>query len=296
MPMQYQKVPLIATWVSIILAIVKFVIWIISWSVAILASAMDSLLDVWISIFNWFALKTASAPPDSKFNYGRWKIEGIAAIIEWVIIIWSWLFIIWESVSKILHKEVIQNIDLGLVVMIFSIVLVGGLVLYLSYIAKKTWNLVIKADLLHYKTDLLTNIGVIISLIIVKLTNIYYVDFIFWLVIGVYIIKEAFQLLKEGLDIILDKALEERDQIKEILNKFVKQWLIKSWHDLKTRKGWQYKFVEFHFVVDPDTTVKKAHDIGDIIADEVKKLDNKVYWEIIYHADRTDDSTCKSWV
>lgn len=81
-----EKVPLIAAWISVVLAIIKFVVWLVSGSVAILSSAIDSLLDIAISIFNWFAIKTAFAPPDSKFNYGKGKIEGIAAVVEGTVI------------------------------------------------------------------------------------------------------------------------------------------------------------------------------------------------------------------
>ena len=291
--MSYQKVPLVATLVSVILAIIKFIVWLISGSVAILSSAMDSLLDVWISVFNWFALKTASAPPDSKFNYGKWKIEGIAAVIEGTIIFLSGLFIIYESLKKIWFKETIKDIDLWLIVMIISIVVVGWLVMYLNYMYNKTKNLVIKSDVLHYKTDLITNLGVILSLIIVKFTWIYRIDFIMWFIIWIYIAKEAIHLIREWIWILLDEALEERNQIAKILDEFVVKWIIKSWHDLKTRKWWRYKFVEYHFVVDPNTTVKEAHDIWDMIAEQIKKLDPNSEWEVIYHPDREDDSKCK---
>lgn len=288
--MSYQKVPLIATFVSTFLAIIKIIVWIISWSVSVLSSAVDSLLDVWISMFNWFALKTAYTPFDSRFNYGKWKIEGIAVVIEGIIIIISWLFIILEAFKKIIFNEIVENIDLGIYIMILSVIVVWVLVWYLSIMYKKSWNVVIKSDLIHYKMDLLINLGVIISLIIVKFTGIYYFDFIFWLIIWIYIIKESFSLLKEWIWILLDKALEERDKIASILDEFVKKWTIKWWHDLRTRKSWPYKFVEFHFIVDPNMTIKQAHNIWDEISDHIKKLDDKFNWVIIYHPDRKNDA------
>lgn len=177
--------------------------------------------------------------------------------------------------------------------MIFSIVIVGILVIYLYFVVKKTGNIVIKSDFVHYKTDLLTNLWVILSLIVVKITKIYYVDFLIWFLIWGYIIKEAFSLFREWIWILLDEALEERDKIVNILNEFVKEWKINSWHDLKTRKWWHYKFVEFHFVVDPNMTVKQAHDLWEEIAKSIEKIDPNGRWEIIYHVDRENDSTCE---
>lgn len=289
----YQKVPLIATGVSIILAIVKFIVWILTWSVLILSSALDSILDIAVSIFNYIALKISLSPADREYNYGKWKIEWIAAVIEWSIITLSGAFIIYESIDKLINKNTISDIDIWIYVIIFSIIVVFFLVLYLSHFAKKTNNLVIQSDLMHYKTDLITNWVIIISLTIIYFTKFYVIDFILWILAWIYIIKEALELSKKWIDVLLDKSLEERSEIEKILNNFVKNWVINSWHDFKTRKWWIFKFVEFHFVVDPNTTVKQAHEIINKIKQDIYKLDENYIWEIIWHADYEDDSKFK---
>ena len=83
----------LATFTAVTLLIVKFIVWILSWSVAVLSSAIDSMLDMFVSIFNYIALKNSLKPADEKFNYGRWKIEALAAFLEWLIITFSWLYI-----------------------------------------------------------------------------------------------------------------------------------------------------------------------------------------------------------
>ncbi len=284
-----RKATFVAIVVSIILAIVKLIVGIMSGSVAVLASALDSILDMVVSIFNNIALKIAESKPDKKFNYGKSKIEGLAALFEGIIIIGSGLFVIYEAIKKIIHKEVITDVDASIYVMAFSIIVVSGLVAFLSYVAKKTNNLIIKSDTLHYKTDLLTNSAVLISLIIVKLTGWYFVDFILSIIIGIYIIKEALEIVKEGIEVLLDVALDEEivEKIKEIIKK---EPLVLDFHCLRTRKAGNRNFVDVHLVLTPDMKLKLAHTIVENVEEKIRQIDPSKKWIINIHADPYDDS------
>ena len=284
-----RKATFVAIIVAIILSIAKIIIGILSGSVAVLASALDSVLDMFVSIFNNIALKISESKPDEKFNYGKSKIEGLAALFEGLIIIASGLFIIYEAIRKLIEKEAITHLDASIYVMIFSIVIVGGLVAFLNYIAKKTNNLVIKSDALHYKTDLITNSVVLISLIIIKFTGWYFVDFILSILIGIYIIKEASEIVKEGFEILLDVALdfETVEKIKEIIKK---EPLVLDYHCLRTRKAGNRNFVDVHLVLTPDMKLKLAHTIIENVEDKIRALDPDKKWIINIHADPYDDS------
>jgi len=284
-----RKATFVAIIVSIILAIAKVTVGILSGSVAVIASALDSILDMIVSIFNNIALKISESKPDKKFNYGKSKIEGLAALFEGLVIIASGLFIIYEAIRKLIHKEIITDINISIYVMVFSIVVVGGLVAFLNYVAKKTNNLVIKSDSLHYKTDLFTNGAVLISLIIVKLTGWYFVDFILSILIGIYIIKEASEIVKEGFEILLDVALdfETVEKIKEIIKK---EPLVLDYHCLRTRKAGNRNFVDVHLVLTPDMKLKLAHTIIENVEEKIRNIDPDKKWVINIHADPYDDS------
>ncbi len=284
-----RKATFVAIIVSIILAIAKIVIGILSGSVAVLASALDSILDMFISIFNNIALKISESKPDKKFNYGKSKIEGLAALFEGLIIIASGMFVIFEAIKKLIEKEPITHLNESITVMVFSIVVVGGLVAFLNYVAKKTDNLVIKSDALHYKTDLFTNSAVLISLIIVKITGWYFVDFILSVLIGLYIIKEASEIVKEGFEILLDVALdfETVEKIKEIIKK---EPLVLDYHCLRTRKAGNRNFVDVHLVLTPDMKLKLAHTIIENVEEKIRAIDPDKKWIINIHADPYDDS------
>ena len=132
-----QKATIIATTTAFFLAIFKLSVGIFSGSIAILASAIDSLLDMGISIFNFVAVKNSWTDPDDQFNYGRGKIEALAAFLEGIIIAMAGIFIAYESVSRIIYQKPVGEIGIGVVVMIISVIVTGWLVGYLESVAKK---------------------------------------------------------------------------------------------------------------------------------------------------------------
>lgn len=287
-----KKAPLVATMVAFFLALIKFVVWILSGSVALLSSAIDSLLDTGVSIFNYFAIKFALDPADKEHNYWHWKMEAIAASIEWTIITISGLYIVYESINKIMNPEVVIHVNWTLIVMFISILSTGALVYFLTYVYKKTNNLVIKADITHYKMDLFTNIAVISTLAILYFfPALSWIDGVVGLLIWIYIIHEAYVLIKQWIDLLLDKTLDEHDEVKKIVDKYLDTPGMTSYHCLKTRSGGSRdKFVEFHFVMDPDTTIEKAHNLWNEIEADIKKIDKSAFWHIVWHVDPYDDS------
>jgi len=287
------SLPRLATFVAsitaFVLAVSKVIVGIMTGSVAVIASAIDSLLDMVISIFNNIAVKISESKPDKKYNYGKGKIEGLAALFEGLFISGSGLYIIYEGIRKIVNHEKIINIEYSIYVMIFSMVATLCLVVFLTYVVKKTNHLIIKSDLLHYKTDLLTNGAVLISLIIIKFTGFYYIDFILSILIGAYIIKEASKIIKDGLDVILDASLDFKivEKIKEIIKK---EPLVLDYHCLRTRKAGHRNFVDVHIVLTPDMKLKLAHTVIEKIEEKIRELDPTKRWIINIHADPYDDS------
>ena len=287
------SLPRLATFVAsitaFVLAVSKVIVGIMTGSVAVIASAIDSLLDMVISIFNNIAVKISESKPDKKYNYGKGKIEGLAALFEGLFISGSGLYIIYEGIRKIVNHEKVINIEYSIYVMIFSMVATLCLVVFLTYVVKKTNHLIIKSDLLHYKTDLLTNGAVLISLIIIKFTGFYYIDFILSILIGAYIIKEASKIIKDGLDVILDASLDFKivEKIKEIIKK---EPLVLDYHCLRTRKAGHRNFVDVHIVLTPDMKLKLAHTVIEKIEEKIRELDPTKRWIINIHADPYDDS------
>lgn len=192
-----QKATITAMSVAFLLACIKFFVGMYSGSVAILSSAIDSLLDMSVSLFNTTAVHNAEKNPDKKFNYGRGKIEALAAFLEGLIIFISAIYILSESIKKFSQNEPLADFGLGFGVMIISFIITGLLVFFLLKIAKQTKNLIIESDALHYKTDLLTNGGIIVGMIIMYFTKWNSIDAILGIAIAFYIAYNAVEIIKK---------------------------------------------------------------------------------------------------
>jgi len=284
-----KKATVVSSLTAIILIIIKLTIGIISGSVAVLASAIDSVLDLVVSAFNYFAINTSEKPADEEFNYGRGKIEALAAVIEGTVITMSGIFIFYEAIKKAYRKEIVTNLDSSIIVMIVSLVLTFALVAFLNFVAKKTNNMVIKADALHYKTDLYSNGAILISLAIIYFTDFYLIDSIMGVVISLYIIYSAYEILKEGVLVLLDRALDE-ETVEKIKNIIKNEKKIQDYHFLKTRNSANTNFVDVHLVFDGKISLLQAHYAGDRVEDAIKEINSKNQWVINVHLDPYDDS------
>jgi len=285
-----KRATIVSSSVATLLLIVKFILGITSGSVAVLASAIDSFLDMLVSGFNFFAIKKAEEHPDEEYHYGKAKIQAIAAVIEGTIITVSGIYIIYEAIKKLSSGSVTKLLTPSIVAMTLSIIITYLLVKYLLKVASETDNLVIKADALHYKTDLWSNAAVLIALGLVYMTGIDAIDAIFGLGIGLYIIYSAYEIIQEGIEILLDRALDGDivASIGEIVSNHPE---VTSYHWLRTRTDGNTNFVEFHMVLRPNMLLLEAHRIADEIEDQIHLLDTKKNWIITPHFDPYDDES-----
>ena len=284
-----KRATVVATVVATTLTFVKFFIGVASGSVAVLASAIDSLLDTLISIFNFFAIKKSEEKATDEFQYGKGKIQAIAAVIEGTVITISGFYIIYEAIQKAWHGSETTLLTPAIVVMVISIIVTFALVRYLLAVSKATNNLVIKSDALHYQTDLWSNGVILLSLGVVYLTGWEIVDALFGFGIGIYIIYSAYEIIEEGILILLDRALDREtvEKIKKIIETHKE---VNGYHWLKTRTDGKVNFVEFHLVLQPNLYLIEAHRISDEIEEQIMKLDTTKAWVITPHYDPFDDS------
>jgi len=284
-----KKATVVSSGVAAFLTLMKFAIGIASGSVAVLASAVDSILDMFVSLFNYFAISNSEKPADEVFNYGRGKIEALASVIEGVIISISGIFLLYTAVNKYFSDETSAYLDVSLLVMSISLFVTIGLVAYLNAVAKKTNNMVIKADALHYKTDVWVNASVLISLVAVYLTGYELIDILVGAGISIFIIYSAYELIEEGVLVLLDRALDEEIR-DEIINIIKSEEKVNDFHFLKTRGAGDNNFVDVHLVFDCVITLMAAHRVADNIEEKIKKLDLEKEWIINIHLDPYDDS------
>jgi len=176
--------------------------------------------------------------------------------------------------------------------MLISLVITIGLVVFLNYVAKKTGNMVIKADALHYKTDIFSNGAVLIALALISMTGEQLIDPILGIGIAIFMIYSSVPIIKEGILMLLDAALPEENiqQIKNILQASIAKGETNDYHFLQTRESGSHIFISVHIVFNVSISLYDAHVISDKLELQIKQLfpDKKVH--IIIHMDPYDDS------
>lgn len=267
--------------VALILIIAKLIAWMWSDSITILATLIDSCLDAAASLITLYAVHHALQPADKEHRFGHGKAEALAGMGQSMFIGGSAMFLLLESINRLLHPKVLQVIDIGIVVMVISIVLTSALIAFQTHVVKQTGSTAIKADSIHYKTDLLVNAAVIAALLLAAYGWPGF-DPIFAIVIAFYILHSAWEIATTAIDELMDKELsvEERSQIKEVV---LTHASAKGLHDLRTRRAGTTSFIQFHLELDGGLTLHQAH----VIADEVEAM-VKAQWtdaEVIIHED-----------
>ena len=287
-----KQATVVSTSVAAILVVIKMTVGILSGSIAVLASAIDSLLDLIVSLFNYFALHNAEKNPDDNFHFGRNKIEPLAAVIEGSVISFSALFILYESLVKIAHPREMSFMSESIWVMLVSLVITIALVVFLNFVAKKTNNMVIKADALHYKTDIFSNGAVLVALALISMTGEQLIDPILGIGIAIFMIYSSIPIIKEGILMLLDASLPEEDnkKIKEILNHSISKNETTDYHFLQTRESGSHIYISVHVVFNISISLYDAHLISDHLELKIKDIfqDKKVH--IMIHLDPYDDS------
>lgn len=275
------------------LMLLKLVVAIISGSMAVMASAIDSMLDMFVSLFNHFTYKKSQSPSTQLFNYGFGKLEGLAAVFEGILICVSGIYIIYQSIHKFIVKSPIESVEQSIFIMLVSILATFCIVLFLKYIVKSNHSIIIKTEILHYSTDLFSNLAVILSLVLVYATSIFAIDSALGLVLGIYICIQSKKIAQDGFLILLDRAIDENlhNKIVAILSQ---DRHITSYHHLKSRQSGKHIFLEYHLVFDSEISLLNAHNISDKIESEIKQISSDYEWIILTHLDPYDDSSVES--
>jgi len=244
---------------AVVGATTKLICGFITGSMSMISSAVDSLGDLFVSIANLFVVRFSSQEPDENHNYGHAKIEGFGAMFEGGFICAAGVFIIYEAIHKMIIGEVSHDSVLGIVVMVPVLGMTGATVLYLRKVARATGSLVLKSDALHYLTDVYMNAGVLVSLLLVKLTGLPIIDPLVSIGLALYMIVASLAIVREGFGLLMDESLE-RDLVDRVQALLSACTAIESFHDLKTRRG-KIPHVDFHVVVRPEMTTKQVHDL-----------------------------------
>jgi ferrous-iron efflux pump FieF len=284
-PQEAARLMRLATYASISVALVlivaKTIAWGISDSVSLLATLIDSTLDALASLINLIAVRHALSPADKEHRFGHGKAEALAGLGQAAFITGSACFLLLESGRRIVNPVVLESYGVGMWVMLLSIVATLALLRFQRYVIRKTDSTAIKADALHYRTDLLVNGSVIVALWL-SVQGWAGFDALFAIGIAIYILYSAWEIVKQAFDHLMDRELPnaERDKIIGIANLHE---AVHGMHDLRSRRAGTATFIQLHLELDDDLTLLQAHKISDEVEASLQAVCPGA--EIIIHID-----------
>jgi len=262
-----------AAWLSVLtalcLAVLKLFTGLFTGSLAVLTSAIDSLLDILMSGINLIAIGHAEQPADEKHPYGHGKFETLATLFQSVAIALSGVWIIYEAIQRIIVASPIRQTGIGIVVMSIGTVASYLISRHLRKVAKTTDSSALEADSLHFSMDVYTNLALLVGLILITLFNLTWLDPVMSILVACYILFEALRLMRNGLRDILDEQLPEtvRKEIEKLIDDHKHDLF--GYHNLRTRRAGSQKLIDFHLTVCKHLSVEQAHDITDYIEKKI---------------------------
>ncbi|MCW8897315.1 MAG: cation diffusion facilitator family transporter [Flavobacteriales bacterium] len=282
----------IVAFVGIVLLAIKLAAWYITDSVAILTDALEGIVNVIAAFIGLYSLYLSAQPKDSNHPYGHGKVEFISAGIEGVMIAFAGVWVIFEAINHIINPQEIKQIDLGILLIVFA-----GLTNFIvGYLAvkkgKKNNSIALISSGKHLISDTYTTLGVIIGLVIIKTTSIYWLDSVFAMVFGIIIIFTGIKILRQSVAGIMDEADTQllKNMVATLNENRVPNWI--DLHNLRIIKFGSRLHIDCHLTVPWYLNVKEAHEEVDAIEALIqKKYGNNI--ELFVHSDYCKPKSCE---
>jgi len=266
---------------AMLLALSKAVAWWLSGSVSLLAGLTDSLLDGAASLLNLLAVHYSLRPADDDHRYGHGKAEALAGLGQAAFICVSAILVGVQGVDRLLHPQPLGAQGVGIAVMVFSLVMTALLLSYQRHVVKVTGSTAIRADSLHYRSDLLLNASILLALVLAGFGR-ERLDALFGIGIAFYILWSAVSIVREAGAVLMDTELSP--EISEHMQQLVRDIPgVHGCHDFRTRISGTRWFVQLHLELPGELPLSRAHDL--CVAAEEAISSRYPQAEVLVHAD-----------
>jgi ferrous-iron efflux pump FieF len=257
--------------VSALLVAVKVAGWLLTGSIALLASAIDSVVDTGASVVTFLGVRYARRPPDREHRFGHGKGEAVAAFTQATFLAGAAFVLAFQSIQRLIFPVPLEALDAGFWLIGGSLVVACGLAAMQSWVVNRTGSTAIAADRAHYLTDIGLNVAVLAALGVTWKTGWIRADPAFALAMSGYMLWSAHAIARKALEQLLDRELPsaDRGRIKAAVRDCAG---VRDIHDLRTRYSGDRTFVEYHLEVDPGLSVDAGHAIGDATEVAVQNL------------------------
>ncbi|MFC1947459.1 cation diffusion facilitator family transporter [Chloroflexota bacterium] len=274
------------------LILLKLVAGFITGSVSLIAEAIHSMMDLVAAIVAFISVRVSDNPPDAKHPFGHGKAENISGVIEGVLIFIAAGLIINEAVHKIVEGTNLEMLEIGMIIMAVSIIVNIVVSRYLVKVSRDTDSLALEADATHLTTDVITMVGVLIGLVVVRVTDLYILDPIIAIIVAIIIVKAAFDITRKSFGGLIDTSLPESEQ--EAIISCVREHIgiVSGFHELRTRKSGSQRYIDLHLVIPRTESLEQAHSTCDHLERDIKDILERVEVNIHVEPCDTDCGKC----
>ena len=229
-------------------------------STAMLGSLADSALDLIASLATLLGVWIAAQPADEDHRFGHGKAEALAAMFQVMLIALSASAIAFRAITKLVEGGRTEAAGDGIAVSLVAIAATFALLAWQRYVMRRTRSVAIRADHVHYQSDLLLNLAVIAALALDQYLGFARADPLFGLAIAAWLLWGAWRAASEAVDQIMDREWPEEKRLA-FVEAAAKHPELSNLHDLRTRSSGTRDFVQFHVDLPGGMTVEEAHDI-----------------------------------
>ena len=250
-------------------------------SVSMLGSLADTGLDLLASLVTLYGVRVAATPADLDHRFGHGKAEALAALFQVALITASAAAIGWRAIVRLSEDQPTANAEYGIAVSLLAIAATFALLSYQRQVIAQTGSVAIRADNVHYESDLLLNLSVMAALILDQagLTG---ADPVFGIAIALWLAWGAFKASSLAIDQLMDKEWPEEKR-QRFLAVAATHPELRGIHDFRTRRSGSRDFAQFHMYVAPDMSVADAHDVMDAVEARIAREFPGV--EVLIHLD-----------
>jgi cation diffusion facilitator family transporter len=260
-------------WLSIAAAVVTIALktgaYLLTGSVGLLSDAAESVVNLVAAVIALVALTVAAKPADANHHYGHGKAEYFSAAIEGLMIFVAAAFIIVSAVQRLIDPQPLESLGIGLLITVIATAVNGAVGLLLIRVGNRHRSATLVADGKHLMTDVWTSAGVIVGVGLVAVTGWLPLDALVAIAVAINILVTGARLVWSSTSALLDAAMTPDDvaTVVAVLDRHRSDTV--DFHGLQTRESGRTRFVSVHVLVPGAWTVQEAHDLVEVVEDDL---------------------------
>jgi cation diffusion facilitator family transporter len=276
---------------SIVVIGLKFSAYLLTGSVGLLSDAVESVVNIVAALVALWVLAYSAAKPDAEHNFGHEKAEYFSSGIEGTLIFVAAGAIVWAAIPRLFAPHPLDQLGLGIALSVLASLANAGCAWIMLRAAREHRSITLEADARHLLTDVWTTVGVVVGVLLVKLTGWLVLDPIIAIAVALQILWTGWTLISRSFQGLMDRAIpdEDRAAIVEVLETLRHQG--GDYHALRTRIAGAKSFVDVHVLVPGKMSVQAGHDLVERLEGDIRARLPHV--EVLTHLEPLEDP--KSW-